>query len=63
MQLTPPSPEQTWNWKENVRGGATTFDGKVGVVSSYPGDLQDYVNRMLLPQIQQKARGQRPGPG
>ena len=29
MQLTPPSPEQTWNWKENVRGGGRSFNGKV----------------------------------
>jgi hypothetical protein len=44
MQLTPPSPEETWNWKKNVDDGATTFRNKLVDASAYSSILQDYVN-------------------
>jgi hypothetical protein len=62
MQLTRPAPtrEQTWNWRENIRGGLDLFELKKHVARAYPAEyrksaeFQDLVTKFNADRVAHK---------
>jgi hypothetical protein len=51
MQITPASPEQVWDWKANIDAAVQKFNSGLELSDRYVTNLQRYVTRTILPQV------------